>query len=115
MSRVPAAMWKRVKERDGAAYCCDASEELWVPQHRQGRGMGGCKTAHTYPNIIVFCSFCNGLAESNPAWAAHYRDMGWKVPRNSMDTPDMIPVTDRDRRRWWLLSDGTRVAVDGAA
>lgn len=102
-------MWRKIKERDGGCYHCDCPEEYWIPGHRASAGMGGSKDATCYPNVIVQCAEINGAIESSAIMARFARDMGWKIDRNSIDTPEMIPIMDRFGRCWWLLDNGTRL------
>lgn len=108
-------LWALVKGRDEGAYCCDAPEEFWVPQHRAGRGMGGGKTADEPANVIVFCARHNGLLESDAGFAEAGRQAGWKL-RRSGPRPAEVPVRDVSGRWWWLSASGTRALVtDGGA
>jgi hypothetical protein len=66
--------------------------------------MGGKHSKADKPsNIIVLCSFANGLAESNAAFARICRDNGWKL--HSWADPLATPVLDAVSGIWWYLDD----------
>jgi hypothetical protein len=73
--------------------------------------MGGSKARDVPSNIIVLCSYANGLLESDAALAAIARDYGWKVSTNS--DWRAAPVYDLQTKEWVLLNDGfERIVVE---
>lgn len=48
--------------------------------HRQAKGMGGRKGAHTAENLLHLCRGCHDLIHSNPRWS---RDVGLIVPKSA--------------------------------
>jgi hypothetical protein len=88
-------------DRDRACPHCGTTGPELIPQHRSNRGMGGSKARNRPSNIIAFCSFANGLAESSAGFAAHCRELGWKL--YSHQDPAETPVRLFDG--WFLLDD----------
>lgn len=93
----------RFKNRD--VYCLHCGEdEAIAPQHRINRGMGGKNAKADQPsNIVVLCSFANGLAESDAGFARICRDNGWKL--HSWASPLDTPVFDAITGVWWYLDN----------
>ena len=97
--------------RDRHCYHCGITDDTLIPQHRAGRGMGGVKSRNNTANIIVLCSFANGLLESDAKFAELGRERGWKL--NSWQEPTTTPVWDVFNACWWLLDDrGFRQMVE---
>jgi hypothetical protein len=90
-------------KRDQVCYHCGINNDTLIPQHRAGRGMGGVKSRNTAANIIVFCSYANGLLESDAKFAELGRNRGWKL--HSWQEPTTTPVWDVFNACWWLLDD----------
>ena len=88
-------------KRDQRCYHCGISDDTLVPQHRDGRGMGGVKSRNNAANIIVLCSAANGLLESNAKFAEAGRNRGWKLA--SWQEATAVPVYDTMGDCWWLL------------
>jgi hypothetical protein len=65
--------------------------------------MGGSKARHRPANIIVFCSYANGLIESDAAAASAAREHGWKLA--GWEIPEQVPVYEHWSGRWWILDD----------
>ena len=82
-------------------HCGDS--ETAVPQHRANRGMGGSKSRDVPSNIIVLCSYLNGLIESNAHYAEAAKANGWKL--ESWQDPRAVPVWDAQTGKYWLLDD----------
>lgn len=90
--------------RDLHCVCgCVGREDTFVPQHRAGRGMGGSKVLDRPANIIVLCSYVNGLIESDANWAATARAYGWKLSR--WQEPEDEPFYDLATGTWNLLDN----------
>lgn len=90
--------------RDAHCLHCGADGDELIPQHRLNRGHGGKNAKADRPsNIIVFCSFANGLAESNAQFARVCRDNGWKL--HSWEDPADRPVFDLVAGVWYRLDD----------
>lgn len=102
LSVTPKQFAKYLK-RDQYCYHCGLQDETLIPQHRINRGMGGSKTLDTPSNIIVLCSYANGLVESNAFWAERARQFGWKL--SSWADPSVNPVFDVVSGDWWVLDD----------
>jgi hypothetical protein len=91
-------------ERDICCYHCGVTDDTLVPQHRMRRGMGGKnKRAENPANVIVLCSYINGLIESNSIAASNALRYGWAI--ESWQDPEIQPVYDRSSGKWWLLND----------
>lgn len=72
--------------------------------------MGGSKTRDLPSNVIVMCSYANGLMESDAAFADYARSKGWKL--GSWQRPDEEPVWDVTTGVWFLLdNEGRRAAL----
>lgn len=84
--------FEHLKERDGYCLHCGRDDETLVPQHRGGRGMGGHKAGEKPSNVVLFCSWFNGLIESNWTAAELAKAHGWKLAR--WQDPRKYPVTD---------------------
>jgi hypothetical protein len=95
--------FRRYLDRDGGCLHCGEQEAV-APHHRSNRGMGGSKARDVPSNIIVLCSYANGLLESDAALAAVAREYGWKVSTNQ--DWRATPVYDLQTSEWLLLTDG---------
>ncbi len=94
----------RYLRRDfGRCYHCGINDDTLVPQHRQGRGMGGSKARHTPSNIITFCSDHNGKIESNAIALLRAKRLGWRL--ESWQDPRNTPVFCMTTGEWYLLTD----------
>lgn len=90
--------------RDLHCVCgCVGREDTLVPQHRAGRGMGGSKLLDRPSNVVVICSYLNGLIESDPVTADIAREYGWKLYR--WQNPEEVPFYDLADRQWYLLDN----------
>jgi hypothetical protein len=87
----------------GRCYHCGITDDTLVPQHRQGRGMGGSKARNVPSNIITFCSDHNGRIEANAIAKAKARRLGWSL--ESWQDPKTAPVFDSSSGSWYLLGD----------
>lgn len=94
--------FQRFLDRDKCCLHCGTDTTL-IPQHRIGRGMGGSKLRDTPSNIIVLCSWFNGLIEADADAAMLARRNGWKL--NSWDSPKETPVFDNSLDKWFILDD----------
>ena len=88
-------------DRDVACPHCGTTGPELIPQHRANRGMGGSKLRDRPSNIIVFCSYGNGLMESSSGFAALARTLGWKLMAH--EDPLTTPVRLWDG--WNVLDD----------
>lgn len=96
--------FKKYLQRDLHCLHCGATGDDLVPQHRLNRGFGGKNSkASSSANIIVFCSYANGLMESNATFADVCRVNGWKL--RSWENPSETPVFDYVLQQWFLLND----------
>lgn len=95
--------FQRYLDRDGGCLHCGLNDETLVPQHRKGKGLGGSKLLDNSSNIIVFCSYYNGLIESNAIEAEKAIYYGWKVSR--WQSPEEIPVFSVISGKWWILTN----------
>lgn len=97
-------------ERDKRCYHCGTSNDTLIPQHRANRGMGGSKSKNNPANIIVLCSYANGLLESSANWQAFAKQYGWKL--ESWQDPTRSPVYDSHSATWFVLDNNyNRVAL----
>jgi hypothetical protein len=94
---------KYLKRDQGRCYHCGITDDTLVPQHRQGRGMGGSKLRDVPSNIITFCSDFNQRIEDNHISSLKAKRMGWKL--ESWEDPQTTPVLDMSSQEWFLLSD----------
>lgn len=94
--------FQKYLDRDGGCLHCGQTEAV-APNHRANRGMGGSRVRDVPSNIIVLCSWMNGLIESSATHAHHARMAGWKL--FSHEEPASTPVWDGLRSEWVLLSD----------
>lgn len=105
-----------LKRDNGRCYHCGKAGDDLIPQHRVGRGMGGSKSAarNSPSNIITFCSYANGLLESDASFARLGASRGWKLA--SWQLSDAEPVYDASTGSWWLLDNdlGRREIPKGA-
>lgn len=109
--------FNRYLSRDNGCIHCGEVEAA-VPHHRVNRGMGGSKLLDRPSNIIVLCSYINGLLESDAKWAERARTLGWKLPSwQGMDTPVWYMTLGRwvelDDKYGYSILGGGRVAEDG--
>lgn len=95
--------WQAYLRRDGHCPHCGKTDSTLIPQHRINRGMGGSKNLNRPSNIIVFCSYANGLIESDSKWVEMAREFGWKL--YSWQNPEFTPVYDKPSDTWWMLDD----------
>lgn len=65
--------------------------------------MGGSKLRDVPSNIVILCSWLNGLIESDSKYADFARENGWKL--NSWDDPKSVPVRDKVSGVAYFLSD----------
>ena len=94
---------KYLKRDQGRCYHCGITDDTLVPQHRQGRGMGGSKLRDVPSNIITFCADYNQRIEDNHISSLKAKRMGWKL--ESWEDPQTTPVLDMSSQEWFLLSD----------
>lgn len=107
---VNAKQFQKLLQRD--SYCLHCGEtEAVAPNHRINRGMGGSKLKDGSSNLVVLCSYMNGLIESNAKAAELARKNGWKL--DSWQDPLDIPVVDLLSGVAYLLDDnfGRKVMV----
>ena len=95
--------FQKYVERDKHCPHCGSTDDTLVPNHRANRGHGGHKAGNQPANIVVMCSFSNGLIESDAGAAAWARRYGWKIGR--YDDPAKVPVYDMVTGRWWLMDN----------
>jgi hypothetical protein len=88
-------------ERDGWCWHCGTIDTL-VPHHRANRGFGGYKALDTLQNVILVCSYYNGLMESDADVANEARQLGHKL---SKFLPTSFPVYDNWQKKWYVLDD----------
>lgn len=98
----------RLVQRDYGCLHCGETEAI-APNHRANRGMGGSKIRDVPSNVILLCSFYNGLIESHAAAAEEARIYGWKLA--TWQDPLTEPVYDTQKDEWVLLDNnfGRRV------
>jgi len=89
--------------RDGHCLHCGADDETLVPQHRRNRGMGGSESRSKPSNVIVLCSYFNGVIEASEVASRAAQKYAWKL-REGQD-PAQTPVYDSWMGVWWLLDD----------
>jgi hypothetical protein len=65
--------------------------------------MGGSKLRDVPSNIVILCSYMNGLIESDEVAADLARRHGWKL--NSWDDPKTVPVRDMVSGVAYFLED----------
>lgn len=94
--------FQKYLDRDGGCLHCGEREAV-APHHRANRGMGGSKVRDVPSNIMVLCSYMNGLIESSAIMAGHARMAGWKLFQG--EQPSQTPVYDAMTGTWWLLDD----------
>ena len=96
-------------------YClhCGIDDDTLIPQHRRNRGMGGSPQRLSKPsNIIVLCSYYNGLIESVREASETAQRYGWKL--RAGQEPEETPVYDSWSGEWYLLKDDyTRKTTKG--
>lgn len=75
--------------------------------------MGGSKRKDVPSNIVVLCSYMNGLIEANAVMAGHARRAGWKLW--DWEDPTHAPVYDAMTGLWYRLDNQYgKTAVRGA-
>lgn len=93
----PRALLRAVEARDGLR-CAWHGENTrdgrcrpatLVPQHRQG-GMGGRADKHRLSNVVLICSWLNGIIEADPMWQAQAVDLGFKIADAAEPTREPI-------------------------
>lgn len=100
--------FNRYLERDGGCIHCGAVD-VAVPHHRLNRGMGGSKQRDVPSNIVVLCSYLNGLLESHSMYANRARSYGWKL--SAGDDPLSTPVWYPMIGVWAMLDDEFRANI----
>lgn len=104
MTSMTALSFAPFLERDGyRCIRCGRGGDTLVPNHRANRGHGGSKLAERPSNVVVMCSDCNGMIESDAMAAQQARDNGWKLQRH--EDPETEPAWDPYMRAWYLLDD----------
>lgn len=68
--------------------------------------MGGSKKRDRPANLVLICSWLNGLIESDNSAAIIAHRYGWKL--RSYEDPEVVPVYDRVAGKWYLLDDDYR-------
>ena len=97
-------------ERDKRCYHCGKTDDTLVPQHRKNRGMGGSKLRDNPANIVVLCSYINGVIESSSVWQDYAKKRGWKL--ESWQEATRTPVYDSLSNKWFMLDNRyNRVAL----
>jgi len=103
--------FQKYLDRDGGCVHCGETEAV-APNHRANRGMGGSKKRDVPSNIVVLCSYLNGMIESNSSQAHHARMAGWKL--FSHEDATSTPLWDAQTSEWVLLADDfSRAPVEG--
>lgn len=82
---------------------CVGREDTFVPQHRVNRGMGGSRALDRPANVIVMCSYINGMIEADAVTADIAREYGWKLSR--WERPETEPFYDLATRQWYLIDN----------
>jgi len=95
----PKTFSKFLRRDIGCVHC--GVVDTAVPHHRANRGMGSFKALNNPANIIVMCSYFNGLIESSAKAAELARKFGWKL--ESWEDPEMVPFYADGE--WWMLDD----------
>jgi hypothetical protein len=95
--------FKKYLMRD--AYCphCGLDDDTLVPQHRIAKGYGGSKMRHRAANILVMCSWANGLMERDAGFAREAKEKGWKL--ESWQDPAEEPFFDECDGFWYKIDD----------
>lgn len=94
---------KYLKRDFNRCYHCGINDETLIPQHRLGRGMGGSKARDVPSNIITFCSYYNGLIESDASERIRAEKLGWSL--RSWQNPKEAPVFCMTTGEWYVLAD----------
>jgi hypothetical protein len=90
--------------RDMHCVCgCVGREDTLVPQHRINRGMGGSTKLDRPANVLVMCSYLNGMIEADAVTADIAREYGWKLSR--WESPETVPFYDLATRQWYLIDN----------
>jgi hypothetical protein len=97
-----AKQFRRYLDRDGGCVHCGETEAV-APHHRANRGAGGSRSRDVPSNIVVLCSYMNGLIESNASAAEAARGKGWKL--SSWESPAEVPLWNAIFGEWQLLDD----------
>ena len=92
--------FKKFLNRDGGCWHC-GDDTTAIPHHRVNRGMGGSKARDEPSNVIVMCSYVNGLMESDPIMAQMAREYGWKL--ESWQNPATVPVFNVTQNEWYFV------------
>ena len=89
--------------RDGHCYHCGTTDDTLVPQHRRNRGMGGSQSRSKPSNVVVLCSYINGIIEASEDHSKAAQRYGWKLRQGQdpLETPAYDSLTDT----WWLFDD----------
>jgi len=109
MSRTPAALLRRLDERDGHVSAWTGNEytpgpdDVLVPQHRQG-GMGGRRGKHRLSNVVWLESLINGEITANPEMQAEAKRRGIAISLH--DEPSHVPIEHAVHGRALLDDDG---------
>ena len=98
-----AQFLKYLKRDFHRCYHCGVIDDTLIPQHRLGRGMGGSKARDVPSNIITFCSYYNGLIESDASERLRAEKLGWSL--KSWQDPAKSPVFCMTTGEWYVLSD----------
>lgn len=96
------ARFKKLLARDHYCLHCGETEAI-APNHRINRGMGGSKARDVPSNLVLLCSYFNGVIEANSTQAALAKRYGWKL--ESWQKPSEVAVYDSLKGVWWLLDD----------
>lgn len=96
---------QQVRRRDEFCWHCGTDQGL-VPHHRKNRGAGGSKLLDRIDNLMMICSYWNGMIEADAEAANTAREQGHKL-RQWEDLTK--PVFDFSSGTWYRLSkDGTK-------
>ena len=80
---ISAKTRKGIYERDGFRCAADGPGctrfTTLTIHHRINRGMGGSRLLDGRANLLTLCATCNGLLESDAAFADLGRERGWKL------------------------------------
>lgn len=92
------------KRDDYACIACGVETDLTL-HHRVNRGAGGSKLYDGFAFLLTACIYCNGLWESNSAFASAARGQGYKLARNAKPPvdPTAVPVWYYKHKTWFLL------------
>jgi hypothetical protein len=96
---------EQIFERDEyACIACGTETDLTI-HHRVNRGAGGSKLFNGLAFLLTACIYCNGLWESDSAFASSAKIQGYKLARNANPPvdPTTIPVRYYKHKTWFLL------------